>query len=327
MLHATFSSFGQPTEVVSLTESSQPTLEAGEIRIRMQASPVNPADLNLIEGIYGIRPELPATPGVEGCGEVIESQDSALDVGDKVILIAHVGTWSEEIVCPASCALKIPAQTPADQASMLKVNPLTAWCMLTQFLKLPKGAWVIQNAANSGVGACVIQIAQLLGLRTINLVRREEPMQQLLDLGADHVLLDHPDSMASIKEITEGAAPTLALNAVGGDSALRLMDALAPLGIHVTYGAMSRRSLKVPNKFLIFKRIQLSGFWVTQWIKEQPQSVVESCYQQLAEWMIDNKLNQPIDSSFPLQQVDEAIQRATESKRDGKVLITIGSSN
>lgn len=323
MIHSIFKEYGQPTDVVTLSESTPVELQAGQIRVRLLASPVNPADINLIQGIYGIRPELPATPGIEGCGEVIETQSDDFKLGDRVIFIEHVGTWAEELVCAASAVLKIPNETPADQASMLKVNPLTAWCMLTQFLDLPKGSWVIQNAANSGVGVCVIQIAKLLGLKTINLVRREELADELIAQGADHVLLDNADVSEKVKEITGGDAPQLALNAVGGDSALRLMDAVAGQGIHVTYGAMSRRSLKVPNKFLIFKRIQLHGFWVTKWMAAEEPAKVNKIYAQLAQWMIEGKLAQPVDSTFPLNEIIPALTRAQEDKREGKVLITM----
>ena len=236
-----------------------------------------------------------------------------------------MGTWAEQVVCPADYVLKIPSDTPVEQASMLKVNPLTAWCMLTQFIDLPKGSWVIQNAANSGVGSCVIQIAKLLGLRTINLVRREELIKTLTDLGADHVLLDEADSIEAIRTITGDSPPALALNAVGGDSALRLMDAIATKGIHVTYGAMGRRSLKVPNKFLIFKRIQLHGFWVTEWIKETDAQLVGDTYQQLAQWISEGKLAQPIDSTYALAEITTALSRAMEDQRDGKVLLRCSS--
>ena len=232
-----------------------------------------------------------------------------------------MGTWAEQVVCPADYVLKIPSATPVEQASMLKVNPLTAWCMLTQFIDLPKGSWLIQNAANSGVGSCVIQIAKLLGLRTINLVRREELIKPLTELGADHALLDEAESIEAIRTITGDHPPALALNAVGGDSALRLMDIITTKGIHVTYGAMSRRSLKVPNKFLIFKRIQLHGFWVTEWIKETDAQLVGETYQQLARWISEGKLTQPIDSTYPLAEITTALNRAMENQRDGKVLL------
>lgn len=319
----TFTSFGQPEDVIELTESSRPDLGSGQIRIRMLAAPINPADINYIQGIYGIKPELPTTPGLEGCGEVIESLSDTIQAGDLIMTLQPVGTWSQEVVCKDSDVLKIPRDTPVDQASMLKVNPLTAWCMLTQFKDLPKGSWVIQNAANSGVGTCVIQIAKLLGLRTINLVRREEPINELLQLGADHVFLDNQESIETIKQLTADTSPCIALNAVGGDSALRLMDVIAVQGLHITYGAMSRKSLKVPNKFLIFKRIQLHGFWVTEWMKETERHVVEETYARLAQWIIEGKLTQPVDSSFPITEIHQAVTRANQGKRNGKVLISM----
>lgn len=317
----TFASFGQPTEVVELVEVPSRELEEGELRLQMLCAPINPADINYIQGVYGIKPELPATPGLEGCGRVMESRSQDFQEGDLVIMLKPVGTWSGQVVCPADHVLEIPKDTPPQQAAMLKVNPLTAWCMLTQIRELPKGSWLVQNASNSGVGTCVIQIAKLLGLRTINLVRREELIKPLTELGADHMLLDDQNAVETIAKITGDNPPALALNAVGGDSALRLMDALAVKGIHVTYGAMSRRSLKVPNQFLIFKRIQLQGFWVTEWIKETDAALVADTYQQLAQWIIEGKLTQPVDSTFPLAEVKTALERAIQDQRDGKVLL------
>ncbi|MBK1855682.1 2-enoyl thioester reductase domain-containing protein [Verrucomicrobiaceae bacterium 5K15] len=321
MIRSTYQSFGRANDVIELEEHIPYALTDGQIRVRMVAAPINPADINFIQGNYGIRPELPCTPGIEGAGEVLESRSDRFSEGDKVIFIRGVGSWSEEMVCPAENALKIPAETPMDQAAMLKVNPLTAWSMLTQFRNLPKNSWVIQNAANSGVGTCVIQIAKLLGLRTINLVRRKELVDGLMDLGADLVLLDNAESIAHVKEVTQDAPPALALNAVGGDSALRLMDALGERGTHVTYGAMSMKSLKVPNKFLIFKRIELHGYWMSEWIKEQEPGMVEGVYQQLAQWIVEGKIVQDIDSRYPLTDIQSALTRAQESRRNGKVLL------
>lgn len=327
MVRCIFDSFGKPAEAVELREAIPRALEHGEIRVRMLAAPVNPADINFIQGTYGVRPELPCTPGIEGCGKVLESRDDAFSRGDTVIFVARVGTWSEEVVCPGSSALKIPDETPVEQAAMLKVNPLTAWAMLTQFVRLPEGSWIIQNAANSGVGTCVIRIAKLLGLRTINLVRRPELVTGLSEIGGDLVLLDNADSVGHIKSAGGHGAPSLALNAVGGDSALRLMDALATGGTHITYGAMSMRSLKVPNKFLIFKGLRLHGFWCTEWMRQKSREETTAIYHRLAEWMIEGKLAQAIDSRYRLTEISAALTRAQESGRDGKVLLTMDTDS
>lgn len=314
-----FSEFGNPADVIGLIESTSKPLSKDEVRVSMLAAPINPADINFIQGTYGIKPELPAAAGVEGCGLVTESLSEKFDIGDKVIFINQAGTWSDEVVSQDSHLLKIPTNTPSNQAAMLKVNPLTAWCLLTQLRALPEGSWVIQNAANSGVGHCVIQIAKMIGLNTINLVRREALIPSLEKLGGDINMLDNSDYL----EVIRCKKPALALNAVGGDSALRLMDALDTKGLHVTYGAMGGRSLKVPNKFLIFKRIEIQGFWVTEWIKEQPAELVDSAYQMLARWMTDGLLAQPIDSTYSLIEVKDAVQRAMTHQRDGKVLLKL----
>ena len=318
-MRATFSEFGNPADVIALTEAISKTLLDDQVRVKMLAAPINPADINFIQGTYGIKPELPAVAGVEGCGLVTESLSEEFNKGDKVIFTNQAGTWSDEVTTHHSHLLKIPTTTPSDQAAMLKVNPLTAWCMLTQLRALPEGSWIIQNAANSGVGHCVIKIAHLLGLNTINLVRREELIPELEKLGGNINLLDNADYL----EIARDKKPVIALNAVGGDSAIRLMDALDTKGLHVTYGAMGGRSLKVPNKFLIFKRIEIQGFWVTEWIKEQPAELVDSAYQMLARWMTEGLLAQPIDSTFHLHEINHAIERAMTHQRNGKVLLSI----
>ncbi|MGJ8676158.1 MAG: MDR family NADPH-dependent oxidoreductase [Akkermansiaceae bacterium] len=320
-MKAIFTQYGSPLDVIKLQEGVQEEvqnpLQKGEVSVQLCAAPINPADINLIQGTYGIKPELPATAGLEGCGIVTESLSNNFKTGDKVIFTGRAGTWTDSVNVPDHVLLKIPQETPPQQAAMLKVNPLTAWCLLTQLRVLPEGSWIIQNAANSGVGHCVIQIAKLIGLNTINLVRREELIPELDQLGGTVNLLDTAESIDLIRE----KEPALAFNAVGGDSALRLMDALAVQGFHITYGAMSGRSLKVPNKFLIFKRIQLHGFWVTEWVKEQPKEIVNSAYQMLARWMAEGTLAQPIDSTFPLEEIHAALSRAMTNQRNGKVLI------
>ena len=316
-----FEEIGAPEDVLSLQEGDVPSLTDGDILVKIHASPINPADINYVQGNYGVRPELPATPGVEGCGTVLESRSSEYAEGDKVIFIERVDAWQSHVVCAGDCAVKIPAELDEVQAAMLKVNPLTALRLIEGFEDLTEGDFLIQNAANSGVGQCVIQIAKILGIKTINLVRREEVMQELLDLGADHVLLDDADVVAKVREICGENLPKLASNAVGGDSALRLMDAVAECGQHVTYGAMSMRSLKVPNKFLIFKRIVIQGLWVTKWLEAASRDEIKAAYDRLAEWVAAGKLTQNVDTIYSPEEIKEAILHAKQSKRDGKVLL------
>lgn len=318
-----FKEFGKPAEVLSYETQEKPVsekLKPGEVRVKIQYSPINPADQNYIQGNYGIRPELPATPGIEAAGIVTETRSEKTSVGDQVIFISRVGTWQSEVTCDGDDLIVIPA-IPAEQAAMLKVNPLTALCLLENYIDLKPGDYIIQNAANSGVGQCVIQIAKQIGVKTINLVRREELIPELLDIGADHVLLDDSSVAEQVREICGENLPKLACNAVGGDSALRLMDAIAEQGSHVTFGAMSMRSLKVPNKFLIFKRIHIQGLWVTKWLEGSDYAAIKTAYHRLAEWVSKRELIQAVDTIYRPEDILDAVRHAATDKRRGKILL------
>lgn len=328
-IFVSFSQCGQPEQVLEVRHAPLSEPRAGEMRVRLLFSPINPADINFIQGVYGQKPQFPAPQvGLEGCGRVEVSHSADFAAGDTVILLSGIGTWSRYLTAPSSCFLKLNAAIPSEQAAMLKVNPLTALRLLSDFVSLQPGDWIVQNAANSGVGRCVIQIARLMGLKTINFVRRSQSrLAELMALGADLVVdEEEPDVIRrTLATIGESGRPLLAANAVGGDSALRLMDLLAPGGTLVTYGAMSRQSLKVPNSFLIFKDIQLKGLWVTRWLEQASRAQVEATYSQLAAWMANGGLVQTIDSIYPLTQVRTAVARAQQEFRSGKVLLDLAN--
>jgi NADPH:quinone reductase-like Zn-dependent oxidoreductase len=196
-----FAQFGKPAETLEVAEFSPRPPEAGEVLLRILAAPVNPADLNTIEGTYGVKPALPAVPGIEGCGEVVESGSPDYQPGDRVIFLRRAATWSTHTTVAADSLFKLPAGIDPVQAAMLKVNPATAWQLLHGFEKLTKGDWIVQNLGNSAVGRCVIQIARDLGIHTVSFVRNADQFAGLKSLGADHVLLDDEDGFAAAREI------------------------------------------------------------------------------------------------------------------------------
>lgn len=315
-----FHACGKPAEVLKLEDLPPTELLDGEVRLRILAAPLNPADLNFIEGTYGVKPELPAVPGIEGCGEVVESRSPDFQPGDRAILLRRAGTWAVEVHLPAEHLFKLPPGIDPLQVAMLKVNPATAWRLLTGFGTPQPGSWIVQNAANSAVGRCVIVLARTLGIRTMNLVRRAELRDELLALGADEVVVDDDSAVDTAKSVLGIDRPSLAFNCVGGESALRLMNLLAPGGIHITYGAMSRRPLTVPNGQLIFKDLQLRGLWVTRWIESAPRAELDAVYNKLAGLMASGELSVPVAATYPLQDFKAALEQVTGSSRNGKIV-------
>lgn len=316
------SSFGQPSHVLEFETGASWIRPDESVVVKMVAAPVNPADLNLIEGTYGVRPELPFTPGIEGAGVVVDSPVADFAPGDRVMMLGRPGTWASHVAVMPGGLIKLPDGIDLRQAAMLKVNPATAWRLLHGFRDLNPGDWVVQNAGNSGVGRCLIQLAASLGIRTISMVRNVELVPELKALGADHVLLDGAGGLAEALDVLGGRRAALACNAVGGESALRLMNLLEDGATHVTYGAMARRPLTVPNGLLIFRDIAVRGLWVTRWIDAAPISELRRVYGDLAQRVADGRLVQPVDSCFALADFAMAMARQDAADRKGKVVFS-----
>ena len=311
-----FQQHGDPQTVARVESVPVPTLTPQSARVRFLAAPINPADINVIEGKYPIRPALPGVPGVEGVGVVEEvgAEVRNVKVGDRVLLPHGYGTWREVGVADAGELCVVPDDIPVEQAAMAKINPATALRMLRDFVDLQPGDWVAQNAANSGVGRAAIQIAHSTGLRTVNLVRRAELIEDLQSQGADIVCVEGLESPAWPTPIQ------LALNAVGGESALRLANALAPSGTLVTYGAMARQPLRIPNGLLIFQDLRWRGFWISNWYRSTPPEAHRAMFAELFDLMRRGILHTPVERIYPLEDVTGALAHAAQGGRSGKIL-------
>ena len=318
-----FSAFGQPLDVVDVVEEPDAALKPGEARLEVLATPINPSDVLTLSGQYGQLPKLPAVPGNEGVGRVVEVQDSsAVKVGDLVFLPLGAGTWRTHLVADAASLMRVPAGTDVLQASMLFVNPPTAELLLREFVALQPGEWVLQNAANSAVGRYIITLAKQAGYKTVNVVRRESLAAELTALGADAVLLDTDDLPERVREVTGGAKVRLGIDAVGGESTRRLGDALARGGTVVNYGVMSGKGPRLSAAATIFKDITLRGFWLVSWLKKTPREEQGALFTRLAKHVADGTLQAPVEGTFRLEDIREALTRAMEGGRGGKVLLT-----
>ena len=319
--------FTSPEEGASFCQEKIEGPPPEELLIRTQYAPINPADLNIIEGKYGKLPQLPAIIGNEGSGQVIDTGKSCegFAKGDHVFYVNRNDCWQDYVRVHPNQVIKVPESLSPKLGAMLKVNPATAWLLLNQIQYKEPDSWIVQNASNSGVGIAVIEIAKLMGWKTINFVRRTDLKAQLMSYGADLVVSDDEDGKNEAMEAIGKNLVSLAINAVGGDSALRIMSLLSEGGTHITYGAMAKRPLKVPNSFLIFKDLRIQGLWLSKWLNSTSPQAMKTVYGKLADMMIHQKLHQPIDSIFRPEEIKSAIKRSMETGRDGKVLLDFSS--
>jgi trans-2-enoyl-CoA reductase len=317
-----YQAHGKPEEVLHLEEKPCPRPAPDQALVRLMAAPINPADLNQIEGKYPVRFPLPATPGFEGAGVIEEVGPEVKNraVGQIVILPHDVGTWCEAVAVQADKLTVVPDGIKPEQAAMLKINPITAWRMLHDFVQLHPGDWVIQNAANSAAGRAAIAICRDLKFRTVNVVRRPELIEELRAEGGDVVLLDNDELRAAVAQATDGAPIRLALNAVGGESALRLAKIVAPEATIVTFGAMSLQPLRIPNGLLIFKNLRFTGFWVNKWYEQATPAERTETFARIFDLAQRGRLETKIERTWPLRDFREAIARAARGERAGKIV-------
>jgi trans-2-enoyl-CoA reductase len=313
---------GNPAEVLRVELRPWPKPAADEAVVEMRAAPINPADLNAIEGKYPGRREVPAVPGFEGAGVVVDlgAAVKGLTNGALVILPHSIGTWRDAVAVKADELIVVPAGIEPVHAAMLKINPMTAWRLLHDYVNLARGEWLIQNAANSAAGRALIQIARELGYKTVNVLRQNDLIDELRAEGGDVVLVDGENLREEVKNATGGAPIRLGLNAVGGDSALRLANCLAPESTLVTFGAMSLQPLKIPNGLLIFKDLRFRGIWINKWYDNATMQERKDAFRPLFEMAKRGLLKTKVEKAYPLSEAKAAVAHAAQGKRSGKII-------
>jgi NADPH:quinone reductase-like Zn-dependent oxidoreductase len=319
-----FTSYGIPHEVcrcVDVEDVGPP--EPGEVVVEIEASAINPADLLIVEGRYPGPAELPARLGIEGVGTIVAvaSDVEGLAVGDRVVSLDRAN-WAQRVRIPAGRAVKVPPDTDVLQLAQLKANPPSAMLMLRNYVDLEPGDWVVQNAANSGVGQHVIRLARAAGIRTANIVRREEAVAPLEEIGADVVLVDGDDVAERLRAATGGAGARLALDAVCGDATRRLADCLEDGGTVVTYGFLSGEPCTVTPHQLILHDISLKGFWMVKEGGRMTPGELHAMYRELAGKFSDGTLHVPVEATFGLEDIATALERSWRFHRTGKIVLT-----
>jgi NADPH:quinone reductase-like Zn-dependent oxidoreductase len=292
----------------------------------MEAAPINPSDLLLIRGWYGHRPALPATLGTEGVGR-ITSVGAGVDdsrVGERVMILPTLqhGTWQEQVAISEAAAIPVDPATDLLQLAMLGVNPMTADLLLHSFVDLPSDAWVGQAGGTSAVGRYVIALAKQAGLRTLSVVRRPEAVAELLELGADAVVVDDGDLGDQIAKVLGDERLSLVLDPIAGEAVGKLAARLAHGGTLVSYGGMSGAPVAVAPADLIFGDLRVRGFWQKHWLDVTPAEEITAQYTRLASLVADGTLHVPVAACYPLERHQEAISHATDAGRGGKVLFT-----
>lgn len=321
-----FNQFGEPAEVLTLVDLPTPEPGPGEVRLRLTHRPINPSDLATVRGRYGRLPKLPATPGLEATGVVdaLGEGVNGFTIGQRVIpLGVRGGTWAEYGIAAASRLVPVAEGVTDQTAAQFLANPVTAWVMLIDELGLKEGDWVLQTAAGSTLGRLVIQLAQLKGLKTVNLVRRAEQVPELLELGGDAAFATNdPDLVEKVRTMTGGKGVNGAIEAVGGATGALALSCLKPGGTLIVYGMLSGEPIPLHSGEMLFRGTTVKGYWLTHWLQVTNPIQVAQTFGELMRLMAQGHLVPPVAAEYALAQFAAAITHTETPGRSGKVILT-----
>ncbi len=317
-------SYGTPWEVARCAEVPDVGDPApDEVVFDVLAFPINPADMWFCKGRYRLKPPLPATPGAECVGRVtaVGSAVTHVEKGDLVINLQREN-WTQRRRVKGDDAIPLPPGIDLRQAAMVRINPPTAQLMLSDFVDLNAGDWVIQNVANSAVGRLLIVLARQRGLRTVNVVRRADLADELKALGADIVIVDGEDLAARVAQATANAEIRLGVEAIGGAATGRIVECVGTDGTVVHYGSMSGEDPKAGRSNFIYRGVRLTGFMLGRGLARRSAAEIRAIYADLAGQVMAGKLSAPVDTVYPIEKIKEALAHADKGGRNGKILVS-----
>lgn len=323
-----FNSLGEPGDVLTVEEVPDPTPRPGEVRVRMLASPINPADLSFIRGTFGKQPRLPATPGFEGVG-IVEGGNGLLAKflkGKRVsVLNRERGNWSELTVVPARQAIPISESIPVEQAACFFVNPASAYVMTCDVLRIPQGAWLLQTAAASSLGQMIVRLGRERGFKTLCVVRREEQAVRLRELGADEVVVfadaQEPNVLESAVRSIVPDGVGYAIDPVGGATGSAVVNCLGLGGRLLVYGTLAKQPLAFSSRTLMTKAASVEGFWLSHHMQSLRLPGKLKLVRRIAKLVQSGVLQTTVQETYALDDVKDAIDAADKSGRTGKIVL------
>jgi NADPH:quinone reductase-like Zn-dependent oxidoreductase len=307
-------------------ETDIPRSGEDEVLVKMHAAVCNPSDIAFIRGEYNIVKSLPAVPGFEGSGTIVEaSSDLSHLTGKKVsCFVQHdgSGTWAEYFVVKKGDFLLLDDGFDLDQAAAFSVNPFTAYGLM-EIARIRESEAIIQNAAGGQVAALVNKMAETENIKIINIVRKEETAQQLKQAGWQYVLNELDERFSEqLLQLSHELNATTAFDAVGGPLAGQMFNALAPDAELVAYGGLSGKRITDINEMdLIFRNKLISGFNLIDWKDELDPEDFDEINRKLQEQFMGGELKTVFRGTTSLDEIVKGLKGYIGNMSGGKMLI------
>jgi NADPH:quinone reductase-like Zn-dependent oxidoreductase len=313
---------------LNVVDRPVPRPKAGQVLVRVEAAPCNPSDLLFLQGKYGVLRNPPSVPGWEGAGTVIASGGGLVGwwLNGKRVACAvqgdHDGTWAEYCVANVKDCIPLRRKIQFKQAASLIINPLTA-IGLVETAKRHGHRAAVATAAASQVGKMLLPVARDTRLPLISIVRREEQVASLRELGAEHVLNSQTENfLQEFRALCEKLRATAMFEAIAGETTGDLLNAMPPKSCAYLYGALSQEACSHFDPIqVIFHDKQLSSFYLSRWIRDRGFVTVARAADRAQRMIIDGRIETTIQKRVSLEEAAGGLEHYVEHMSGGKVLI------
>lgn len=311
---------------LQVSEKEIPKPDDDEVLVKMHAASCNPSDIAFIQGGYNIVKTLPAVPGFEGSGKVIDAGKNAKEfIGKNISCFVQEdsdGTWCEFFVTKKENIIILEDGFDLGQAACFMVNPFTAFGLL-EIAENNKSKAIIQNASGGQVAQFLRKLASEKNIEVIDIVRKKETADMLKSQGCRHVLYENSEDFdKELLEISSKLKPTTAFDAVGGELSGKIFNMMSGSAELVVYGSLSgKRLAEIGFMDLIFKKKIISGFNLISWKEQLEPGVFELVSKLLQEKFISGEFHTQIQETISLDNVVQGLKIYIGNMSGGKVLL------
>lgn len=319
---------GKP-QSISIAEVPVPHPGPGEVLVKVFASPINPSDLMFVQGLYGFKKPLPATPGFEGSGTVIETGSGMMArflKGKRVTCAAadakiSGGLWAEYVVTSAKLCIPLAKNVELEQGAVMLVNPFTAWALMG-IARRGRHRAVVQTAAASALGRMIIRLGRRFAIPVINVVRRSEQVQLLRGLGAEHIVNSSDAGFEEkLRQLCRELGATLGFDAIAGEMSAVVLRAQPRRARLLVYGGLSLAPVQAELESLIFEGKHVEGFWLSSWLRSKSLPG-QLRFARQVQSLLGSDLKTEFQAKVPLSEAAGALERYASNMTAGKILIT-----
>jgi NADPH2:quinone reductase len=320
-------------EKLRVDDTDSPMPGRGEVRVRVVASGVSFAEVQMLAHRYPMQPKYPFVPGYDLVGEVSEVGEEAagVAVGDRVAALMVTGAWRTHVVVKADRVVPVPVDLDPGVAAAATMNGVTAWQMVHDKAAVRAGQTVLVHGASGGVGTLLVQLAVAAGARVLGTASAAKH-EAVRALGAEPIDYRTEDVAARVRELAPGGVHAV-FDHLGGESLRHSYGMLADGGVLISYGSATTIDEKNHWVMPYLRMLPRFGMW---WLGRvtgrargrratfyavRPGPAFNRALPQVYRLVAEGTLTPAIDKRLPMAKAPEALRLLMAGKATGKIVL------